>query len=105
MACGSSTSTSSSTAATPATRQRVETRLLVRGTNGTYGVSVPLERGNGTEAFLVPDGGVALLTSTITNNGHSQRRSSWQIPQSQRSAASATSPGRRLRARASAPAS
>jgi mono/diheme cytochrome c family protein len=49
------------------TRRRIETRLLVRGTNGTYGVSYRWNT-NGTEAFLVPDPGDALLL-TITNNG------------------------------------
>jgi glucose/arabinose dehydrogenase len=47
--------------------RRIETRLLVRGTNGTYGVSYRWST-NGSEAFLVPEPGEALLL-TITNNG------------------------------------
>ncbi len=49
------------------TRRRIETRLLVRGTNGTYGVSYRWNT-NGTEAFLVPEPGDNLLLP-ITNNG------------------------------------
>ncbi len=59
------------------TRRRIETRLLVRGTNGTYGVSYRWNT-NGTEAFLVPDPGDSLLL-TITNNGIPTAQN-WSFP-------------------------
>lgn len=61
----------------PATRRRIETRLLVRGTNGTYGVSYRWDT-NGTEAFLVPEPGEELLLA-ITNQG-TPIVQSWRIP-------------------------
>lgn len=61
----------------PATRRRIETRLLVRTTNGAYGASYRWNAA-GTEATLVPDGGEQ-FDLAITNAGvpGTQR---WGIP-------------------------
>jgi glucose/arabinose dehydrogenase/mono/diheme cytochrome c family protein len=61
----------------PASRFRVETRVLVRTTNGAYGVSY-LWNTNGTEAYLVPDAGIS-FDFAITNNGQPATQS-WSIP-------------------------
>jgi uncharacterized repeat protein (TIGR03806 family) len=61
----------------PATRQRVETRVIVRTTNGMYGVSYRWNEA-GTEAELVPDGGVGFALA-ITNAGQPGVQH-WQIP-------------------------
>lgn len=59
------------------TLRRIETRLLVRTTNGAYGVSYRWNEA-GTEAFLVPDIG-DLIDLPVTNSGvpATQR---WTIP-------------------------
>ena len=61
----------------PATKRRLETRVLVKNATGAYGVSY---RWNDTQtdAFLVPDGG-ADFTLNVTENG-SVRLQSWHIP-------------------------
>jgi len=51
----------------PATKKRIETRVLVRTTNGAYGVSYQWNS-NGTEAVLTPDAGLE-FDLDITNNG------------------------------------
>ncbi len=56
------------------TRRRVETRLLVRMTNGVYGVSYRWNEA-GSEAYLVPDMG-DLVDLPITNTGIQR----WTIP-------------------------
>ncbi len=61
----------------PATAQRIETRVLVRTTNGAYGVSYQWNS-NGTEAVLAPDAGVEFDLS-ITNNGLVEVQR-WLIP-------------------------
>jgi len=61
----------------PATAKRIETRVLVRTTNGAYGVSYQWNT-NGTEATLVPDAGVE-FDLAITNNGLVEVQR-WPIP-------------------------
>ena len=61
----------------PATRKRIETRVLVRTTNGIYGVSYRWNEA-GTEAALVPDAGVAFPLA-VTNAGVPATQQ-WQIP-------------------------
>jgi mono/diheme cytochrome c family protein len=61
----------------PASRFRLETRVLVRTTNGSYGVSY-LWNTNGTEAYLVPDAGLT-FDLAITNNGQPATQT-WSIP-------------------------
>ncbi len=61
----------------PATKQRLETRFLVKTTNGTYGVSYAWNAA-GTEAFLVPDGGTNFNLS-VTNGGIAGIQP-WAIP-------------------------
>ena len=61
----------------PATKKRLETRFLVRNTNGVYGVSYAWNAA-GDEAFLVPDGGTNFnLTITEGANTITQQ---WTIP-------------------------
>ncbi len=61
----------------PATKRRIETRLIVRNAAGVYGVSYQWNT-NQTDAALVPDAG-ADLDLSITNSGtnYTQR---WHIP-------------------------
>jgi len=61
----------------PATRKRIETRVLVKTASGAYGVSY---RWNGahTEATLVPDEGVSFSVSVVENGV--PRTQTWQIP-------------------------
>lgn len=59
------------------TRKRIETRLLVRGTNGTYGVSYRWNEA-GTEASLAPDQGENFVLS-VTNAGIPGVQQ-WRIP-------------------------
>ena len=61
----------------PATKKRIETRFIVKNTNGLYGVSY---KWNDTqdEAFLVADGG-DLFNLTITNAGVPTTQV-WEIP-------------------------
>lgn len=61
----------------PASRFRLETRILVRTTNGSYGVSY-MWNTNGTEAFLVPDSGLT-FDLAITNQGQPATQT-WSIP-------------------------
>jgi hypothetical protein len=61
----------------PATKQRLETRFLVKTTNATYGVSYAWNAA-GTEAFLVPDGGTN-FNLTVTNGGSASLQQ-WGIP-------------------------
>lgn len=61
----------------PASRFRVETRVLVRTTNGAYGVSYLWDT-NGAEAYLVPDAGLTFEVA-ITNQGQPALQS-WSIP-------------------------
>jgi mono/diheme cytochrome c family protein len=61
----------------PATKKRIETRVLVKTDTGVYGVSY---KWNDTqdEAYLVADGG-DLFNLTITNNGVPEQQT-WEIP-------------------------
>jgi glucose/arabinose dehydrogenase len=61
----------------PATKQRLETRFIVKTTNSIYGVSYAWNAA-GTEAFLVPDGGTN-FNLTITN-GSEIIAQQWGIP-------------------------
>lgn len=61
----------------PATKQRLETRFIVKTTNSIYGVSYAWNAA-GTEAFLVPDGGTN-FNLTITNGG-TPLVQQWSIP-------------------------
>ncbi|MES2659063.1 MAG: PQQ-dependent sugar dehydrogenase [Verrucomicrobiota bacterium] len=61
----------------PATKKRIETRLLVRTGDGTYGVSYRWNE-QGTEADLVPDEGVSFNVD-ITDQGNPVVQT-WQIP-------------------------
>ena len=61
----------------PATKKRLETRLLVRNAGGAYGVSYRWNDA-GTDATLVPDAGVT-IPLTITTGGTSIAQS-WEIP-------------------------
>lgn len=61
----------------PATKQRLETRFIVKTTNSIYGVSYAWNAA-GTEAFLVPDGGTN-FNLTITNGGDTFTQQ-WSIP-------------------------
>lgn len=56
---------------------RIETRVLVRTTNGSYGVSYMWDE-DGTEAYLVPDAGIA-FDIAITNSGPITNQT-WAIP-------------------------
>jgi mono/diheme cytochrome c family protein len=61
----------------PATKQRVETRFIVKTTNSIYGVTYAWNAA-GTEAFLVPDGGTN-FNLTITN-GLTTSTQQWGMP-------------------------
>lgn len=61
----------------PATRRRLETRLLVRTTTGAYGVSYQWND-SGTEATLVPDEGASIALA-VTENGQPGTQT-WRIP-------------------------
>lgn len=61
----------------PGTRKRLETRLLVRTTNGSYGVSYRWNDA-GTEAALVPDAGDS-FDLAVTNAG-APAVQHWRIP-------------------------
>ncbi len=61
----------------PATKQRIETRFVVKTTNSIYGVSYAWNAA-GTEAYLVPDGGTN-FNLTITN-GITTITQQWGIP-------------------------
>ncbi|MEK7953149.1 PQQ-dependent sugar dehydrogenase [Luteolibacter soli] len=61
----------------PATKKRIETRVLVRTTDGTYGVSYRWNEA-GTEATLAPDEGVS-FDLNITDHG-TPLVQTWQIP-------------------------
>jgi uncharacterized repeat protein (TIGR03806 family) len=61
----------------PASKKRIETRLLVKNASGAYGVSYKWNAG-GTEATLVEDKGED-LTLNITENGNLVTQT-WSIP-------------------------
>jgi len=61
----------------PATKQRLETRFIVKTTNSIYGVSYAWNAA-GTEAFLVPDGGTNF--NLAVTNGGSTTVQQWGIP-------------------------
>lgn len=61
----------------PATRKRVETRLLVKNTGGSYGVSYRWNEA-GTEATLAADAGEHLSISI--NEGSTSSSLTWRIP-------------------------
>ena len=61
----------------PATKKRIETRLLVKNASGAYGVSYQWNAA-GTEATLVPDGGADFdLSLTVSGAPYTQH---WRIP-------------------------
>lgn len=61
----------------PASRRRLETRLLVRGTNGVYGLTY--RWGNGlADAALVPEEG--LNESLVIHDGDATRTQTWRYP-------------------------
>lgn len=61
----------------PATRKRLETRLLVKSTSGAYGVSYRWNDA-GTDATLVPDSGADIdLKLTVDGTATTQR---WHVP-------------------------
>ena len=64
-------------AGNPASRKRLETRFIVKNTNGVYGVSYAWND-TGDEAYLVPDGGTN-FNLTITN-GDNVFTQQWAIP-------------------------
>jgi glucose/arabinose dehydrogenase len=61
----------------PATKRRLETRLLVRNATGAYGVSYRWNEAQ-TEAVLVPAEGVSFPVSIVENG--IPRIQTWQIP-------------------------
>jgi len=61
----------------PATKQRLEVRFVVKTTNGVYGVSYAWNP-DGTEAYLVPDGGTNF--NLIITNGLTTITQQWSIP-------------------------
>lgn len=61
----------------PATKKRLETRVLVRNPGGSYGVSYRWNEA-GTEATLVPDAGVSFEVP-VTVNGVTADQT-WEIP-------------------------
>ncbi len=61
----------------PASRRRIETRLLVKNSGGAYGVSY-IWNGAGTEATLVEDGGVSFPLA-VTDDGNPVPQT-WTIP-------------------------
>ncbi len=61
----------------PATRKRLETRLLVRTTGGNYGVSYRWNE-QGTEAALVADEGVSFNVDVVDEGNPVTQ--TWQIP-------------------------
>jgi len=61
----------------PATKKRLETRLLVRNASGSYGVSYRWNEA-GTEATLVPDAGVS-FDVPVTVNGVTGNQT-WEVP-------------------------
>ena len=61
----------------PATKQRLETRFVVKTTNSIYGVSYAWNAA-GTEAFLVPDGGTNF--NLVITNGLTTITQQWGIP-------------------------
>ena len=61
----------------PASKKRIETRLIVKNASGAYGVSYKWNAA-GTEATLVEDGGTS-FTLNITDNGNAAPQL-WNIP-------------------------
>lgn len=64
-------------ATNPASRARVETRVLVRNTNGVYGISYRWNT-NGTDATLVADEGSNFTVNVV--NGAVTNQQLWRIP-------------------------
>ncbi len=63
--------------ANPAIRKRLETRFLVNGSNGWYGVTYKW-RADGTDADLLTNG--ENLSVTIANSGGGTRTQNWTFP-------------------------
>ena len=61
----------------PTTKQRIETRFVVKTTNSIYGVSYAWNAA-GTEAYLVPDGGTNF--NLVITNGINTITQQWGIP-------------------------
>ena len=61
----------------PATKKRIETRVLVKTTNACYGVSYKWND-TGTEAFLVADGGTNFNVNVLVNSTNLAQQ--WEIP-------------------------
>jgi len=61
----------------PSTKKRIETRVLVKTTNGCFGVSYQWNNA-GTEAFLVPDGGTNFNVNVLA--GTNTIAQQWEIP-------------------------
>ena len=61
----------------PATKKRIETRVIVKTTDGVYGVSYQWND-TGTEAYLAPDGGTN-FTVTV-QDGTNTIQQQWEIP-------------------------
>ena len=65
------------TRGSPATKKRIETRVIVKTTNACYGVSYQWNDA-GTEAFLVPDGGTNFTINVLV--GATNLAQQWEIP-------------------------
>jgi hypothetical protein len=61
----------------PATRQRIETRLIVKNDTGAYGVSYAWDP-TGTEAYLAPDAGTNFFITV--QDGTNTIQQQWEIP-------------------------
>jgi hypothetical protein len=61
----------------PSTKTRIETRVLVRTTNGVYGVSYQWNPAQ-TEAYLAPDGGTNFPVTVLDGTNTIQQQ--WEIP-------------------------
>src|SRR5206468_7739046 len=61
----------------PATKRRIETRLIVKNDAGAYGVSYAWDP-TGTEAYLAPDAGTNFLITV--QDGTNTIQQQWEIP-------------------------
>jgi mono/diheme cytochrome c family protein len=61
----------------PATKKRIETRVLVKNDTGVYGVSYQWDD-TGTEAYLAPDGGTNFFVAV--QDGTNSIQQQWEIP-------------------------
>lgn len=61
----------------PATKKRIETRVIVKNDTGAFGVSYAWDAG-GAEAYLVPDGGTNFNLSV--QDGGNVIQQQWEIP-------------------------